>query len=568
MVSWKPLSAAQVINLCSPPGGGAVSTHWGPEDIQANDTPGPSRELQTAPTLVRENSRDLMPPPPVTPKRNRRTLPAEIPSSQSPTHSPLRTQHTQTQPPSQSSWAVGMGIVSSQPLKTATQPAGLRVVKSSQWWENVDTQDTASDTASESEAEDGASSGPVARDQVSRWQRSQIPATQDDSDSAPLSPVPLQTSKSPRAQGAGTKDGASAGADPTTVPGASPHQQAHPEHVGSTLPAFEPHRPPSGSQAQQDGRTTEQRESVAEAASPFAAPRESQIQQHLQFCHDDDDDDDADMTFGPRTPCSRVSPPKHSLSPAFSPRKPRTPSPSLPDRAKSPAPLHRVREHSPSPYRRSSLGTTAFRSPSTARETAPSSLTSFTVSPRQQPTESQLSSVQETPLKKRHPFSQQAEDIILGTCDNKSVLSDDDDDDDDATQSQDGDGDGPSLDFHPVKTQQFPFSMFVRVSSPSPSPPAPSTATASATAAACELALRYDDGHGGDEDHPLPPPLSEAMTATGSQADGSGDNGDEPVLLTTSQLLPETLMESFPMPPSLTQSSRSGSPDEEDGSTQ
>lgn len=650
----KPLSTAQVIDLCSSPperqqreedaggekkGGGAVSTHWGPspapeEDIQAKDwaivqtngTPRPSQESQTAPALVREDSRDLMPPPPATPKRKRRTLSAEIPCSQSSTQSPLRTQQTQTQPSlsSQSRTAVGMGIASSlnkTPLKRAIEAAGLSVVKikSSQWWENVDTQDNISDTASESEAEEQTRSGAMARDQARHWQRSQIPGTQDDSDSAPLSPVPPRSPRA-RTQGAGTRDGASASADPTTVPRvtprqpffASPQQQAHLEgwleHVESAFPAFRSHRP----QAQDGsiGRSTAQRESVMEAAqatSPSATPRGSRIEQHPQFC-DADADDDAGMTFDLGTPCGRVSTPKHSLPPAFPPR---TPSPLLQGQGQSPVPLHRIREHSPSPYRRSSSqGTTAFQSPSTVRQMAPSSLTSFTISPQQQlqqqhqqsgrrwPTESQFSSVQETPLKKGinhgNPPSQ-AEDIILdtptkhpnhynnGDDDNNGnserlqrVLGDGDgdhngDDDDDATQSQDGDGDEPSLDFHPVKTQQFPFSMFVRVSSAPSSPPTPSTPTATAAAAACERVLEYHDEHGGDEDHRLPPPLPEAMAATGSQGDGGG-NGDEPVLLTTSQLLPETLMESFPMPPPLTQSStasKSGGFDEEedDGTT-
>jgi hypothetical protein len=87
-----------------------------------------------------DTTRELMPPPPVTPKRPRitRTLPDEVPNSQSPASSPLKTQPTQTPSP------FGKRLPASW-LKARS------IVKSSQWYENEDTQGNFSDTESEGE---------------------------------------------------------------------------------------------------------------------------------------------------------------------------------------------------------------------------------------------------------------------------------------------------------------------------------------------------------------------------------------------------------------------------------
>ncbi|CCX31650.1 Protein of unknown function [Pyronema omphalodes CBS 100304] len=142
-----------------------------------------SQRPRPIPTLDRQTSTDLMPPPPTTPKRLR-PLPDEIPNSQSPAHSPLRTQHIQT--PSQK----GKGGVTG------------RIIKSSQWWDNdteLETQQSEGEITPNVtpksrrgslvpllDRQDSIGVEAVFRTPQARRIRSQIPPSQDD-DEGPLS---------------------------------------------------------------------------------------------------------------------------------------------------------------------------------------------------------------------------------------------------------------------------------------------------------------------------------------------------------------------------------------------
>jgi hypothetical protein len=193
-------------------------------------------------------------------------------------------------------------------------------------------------------------------------------------------------------------------------------------------------------------------------------------------------------------------------------------------------------------------------------------LTSFNLSPQR--LQSQYLSVQETPPRKHTANTPdlvaetqingssalpEADDSVLDTqindapqldnnhChhdDSQMRITDDeysgeyDDDGDNATDSQD-----PSMEFYPVKTQQFPHSMFVRSVTDMTSP-SPSQSPTNVSQDVRELVLERMEK---EVDVGLPP----SGSAIGTQG--------VPGLLTTSQLLPETLMESFPLPPPLTQ---------------
>ncbi|KAF8535989.1 hypothetical protein BDD12DRAFT_853071 [Trichophaea hybrida] len=571
----------------------------------------------------REKSSDLMPPPPVTPKRPRAPLqlPEEIPNSQSPAPSPLKTQLTQTQ--HSSVRRIGGSKITSplrvwqsrSPLKTRVggiaPPVGWTrtrtIVKSSQWWENEDTQDDFSDTES---VDEGEVRKDVANDRTKPPLRSQAAGTQDGNgtDSSPLSLLP-QKSKSPRlSEGENREDmETTTDDDDSTAPLHSPiqplsnsaiqgslRQRAQevdinipPDHMepaspslkelqGTTQPISSSQHSPAG-EVQRNGDIDIDIASVSleptpplsttheetQALSQCSTPRESHSQRENYG-----DGMDMNMTFDLGTPCKRQTTllPLTPPPPACSHQQPRTPSPILSrSQARETPPFDR------SSVRRSSLATTASLSPSTVREMDPSSLTSFNLSPQQLQT--QYSSVQETPPTKPSATTPklvlvdtqindaspppEAEDIVLDTPikdaprfnvnfhpdsqmrdpeDRYDVYKDHDDHDDNATESQD-----PNMDFHPVKTQQFPHSMFVRsvtyISSHSPS-----QSPTNVSQDVGELILEYGEERMEREaEVELPPPegtqeeVSAPTTTTG--------------LLTTSQLLPETLMESFPLPP-------------------
>ncbi|KAF8246784.1 hypothetical protein K440DRAFT_630675 [Wilcoxina mikolae CBS 423.85] len=576
----------------------------------------------------REKSSDLMPPPPVTPKRPRAPLqlPEEIPNSQSPAPSPLKTQLTQTQ--QSPARRIGGSKITSplrvwqsrSPLKTRVggiaPPVGWTrtrmIVKSSQWWENEDT---------ESEGE-GEVRKDVANDRTKPPLQSQVAGTQDGNgtDSSPLSSLHLtpQKSKSPRLSERENREDdmeTTTDDDDSTAPlhsptqplsdsalQGSPRQRAQevdinipPDHMepaspalkelqGTTQPISSSQHSPAG-EVQRNGDIDMDIASVsleptpplsttheeAQALSQFSTPRKSQSQREENY----GDDIDMDMTFDLGTPCKRQTTPPLSTPPppACCHQQPRTPSPILPrSQARETLPFDR------SPARRSSLATTASLSPSTVREMDPSSLTSFNLSPQQPQT--QYSSVQETPPTKPsattpklvHVDTQindasprpEAEDIVLDTPIKDApwfnlnfhpdsqmrdpedryydVYDDNDDHDDhdnDATESQD-----PNIDFHPVKTQQFPHSMFVR-SVTDMSSPSPSQSPTNVSQDVGELVLEYDEERMEREaEVGLPPPGGTQEEVSAPTTTG---------LLTTSQLLPETLMESFPLPPPLTQ---------------
>lgn len=567
----------------------------------------------------REKSSGLMPPPPVTPKRPRvpLQLPEEIPSSQSPVLSPLKTQLTQAQL-SPTTKIGGQKITSPLIIRQSCSPLKTRVggiappvgwtgtrtfVKSSQWWENEDTLDNFSET--ESEGEGGIRKGvrnnwtkPPLRSQVVGTQdgndidssllsplhstprkpkisrlserenrEDEMETTTDDEDSttplhSPTQPLSNTTLREPPRQQAQEVD---TNTPPNRMESVSPVSESSKEFPGTSQPSSLNPRSPAD-QAQKNGNIDMDTTSIRlEPASPLeevqvisqlSTPRKSQSQREEIYGHD------MDMTFDLGTPCKRqtTSPPPPS-APTFSHQEPQTPSPNLPrPQARETPSLNR------SPARRSSLGTITPCSPSTVREIDPSSLTSFNLSPQR--LQSQYLSVQETPPRKHTANTPdlvaetqingssalpEADDSVLDTqindapqldnnhChhdDSQMRITDDeysgeyDDDGDNATDSQD-----PSMEFYPVKTQQFPHSMFVRSVTDMTSP-SPSQSPTNVSQDVRELVLERMEK---EVDVGLPP----SGSAIGTQG--------VPGLLTTSQLLPETLMESFPLPPPLTQ---------------
>ncbi|KAA8911114.1 hypothetical protein FN846DRAFT_936673 [Sphaerosporella brunnea] len=136
----------------------SVQTHaYTPNDDSNNvtDTPQPSvRELPRESNIRPK----LKPPPPTTPKRPA-VVPAtccEIPSSQSPTMSPLRTQMTPTRPYFRDHQTP---IKKSRTASQTRWPETKAIIKSSQWYENEDTQGNLSDTESEGEGKSRPSLG-------------------------------------------------------------------------------------------------------------------------------------------------------------------------------------------------------------------------------------------------------------------------------------------------------------------------------------------------------------------------------------------------------------------------
>lgn len=106
-----------------------------------------------------EEEGKVMPQPPITPRRNRR-LPVEIPNSQSPLSSPLKTQSTQTPSRSQrmNSPTADRGPANRDKagrMDETSWHSRRTVIKSSQWWENEDTHNNFSETDDETEDEVG-----------------------------------------------------------------------------------------------------------------------------------------------------------------------------------------------------------------------------------------------------------------------------------------------------------------------------------------------------------------------------------------------------------------------------
>jgi hypothetical protein len=128
-----------------------------------------------------------------------------------------------------------------------------------------------------------------------------------------------------------------------------------------------------------------------------------------------------------------------------------------------------------------------------------------------------------------------------------------------ASQAEDDESESQALmmEFNPVRTQQYPHSMFVE--NVSPLSPEGSEAGSPTTMSQDlgSLALNY---HVALE--------SESQHAAMALSDTTDDEETEPREFTTTQLLPSSLMESFPMPPPMTQESSQCSDDEANIETQ
>lgn len=198
----------------------------------------------------------------------------------------------------------------------------------------------------------------------------------------------------------------------------------------------------------------------------------------------------------------------------------------------------------------SSSPTAAYnRTPSSFHRPTQSSFTSFHESPRKNQT---------SPLVKgtRNKDPPQINFLIGPEASGPHSIPTLQDLDDVSTASDTGDEEDEEepdsyLNFRPVRTQQFPQSMYV---SPPPLPqsPAPTQLQPQSPAGVSQSVGRLDldldlDYPSGDED--LPPLSGEEQWEDGER------EKKKRVVITTSQLLPDTLMASFPPPPPFTQSS-------------
>jgi hypothetical protein len=130
--------------------------------------------------------------------------------------------------------------------------------------------------------------------------------------------------------------------------------------------------------------------------------------------------------------------------------------------------------------------------------------------------------------------------------------------DDEDSQSRE-----PAVDFRPVRTQQFPASLFYGQCSQTPPSPHPQKSATNVSQEVENLVLYYrsdNDEHKSqkhvesrtlDKEEDVLPPRAEHENVDETAEAADTDVSERP--LTASQLLPDTYLESFPMPPPLTQ---------------
>jgi hypothetical protein len=365
-----------------------------------------------------DTSRKLMPPPPVTPKRPK----IEVPNSQSPTPSPLRTQPTQTPSPFRNRFPTSL-------LKAKS------IVKSSQWYENEDTQYNFSDTESEGEGEG----------KLQPFFRKIISGSNNDETKKIAIPGATESSLSTSPSVSLAKD---AEYLLESMSEASQRRPLLPDSLKDEAPA-----PSDRTSASQSNEETQD-------LSASAVPPGSQLQGHIP-----------DAEFLSKSP--------HRKSPTTAPT-----------------------------------------------DDGPEEAEDISINP---PTE--------------YGNSSQQRFWLEGT----------------ASQAEDDESESQALmmEFNPIRTQQYPHSMFVEKVSPLSPESSEAGSPTNVSQDLGGLALNY---HMGLE--------SESQHAAMALSDTTDDEETELRQFTTTQLLPSSLMESFPMPPPMTQESSQCSNDEANIETQ